>query len=406
MHVTFAVSSTQSDPASVHARFLEVKTTTPSTSTMSSSSKNRQVGKVGSTSEEGCVARARLECELDGRRYVISTRTCREVVASFESSPKDMDGRGAQYLSCIFPHVTLNVYSTSPSTSDDASWDRLQILARALRDPALASVANDDVETLRPRQKKRKLRHGHDGKVSIISCARDDALELDIQSAFEEQRRSASALRRRRLPRRRRRHRRRLVGRFRAASSPRRARRLRRQSSRVSRRAVVVRARARLGATNLGKMHHEANRLGTVFQLEGHSWFVTQENIDRFQPRGNTRSAAEDDVEANERAGRANEGRGETRALISSHPSHSHVSVFVVERARARARARVHAFSRFHSRVHAFSICVTPLRRARTCERRRDGEHESGLFSFVQRHLSEPVVAQGNRGRRAAICRL
>ena len=107
-------------------------------------------------------------------------------MASFESSPKDMDGRGAQYLSCIFPHVTLNVYSTSPSTSDDASWDRLQILAAgALRDRALASVANDDVETLRPRQKKRKLRHGHDGKVSIISCARDDALELDIQSAFE-----------------------------------------------------------------------------------------------------------------------------------------------------------------------------------------------------------------------------
>ena len=194
MHVTFAVSSTLSDPASVRARFLEVKTTTPSTSTMSSSSKNRQVGKVGSTSEEGYGARARLECELDGRRYVISTRTCREVVASFESSPKDMDGRGAQYLSCIFPHVTLNVYSTSPSTSDDASWDRLQILARALRDPALASVANDDVEALRPRQKKRKLRHGHDGKVSIISCARDDAVELDIQSAFEEQRRSARAL--------------------------------------------------------------------------------------------------------------------------------------------------------------------------------------------------------------------
>lgn len=88
-------------------------------------------------------------------------------------------------------------------------------------------------------------------------------------------------------------------------------------------------------------MHHEANRLGTVFQLEGHSWFVTQENIDRFQPRGNTRSAAEDDVEANERR-----RRGETRALISSHPSHSHVSVFVVERARtARESSRSRVFA-------------------------------------------------------------
>jgi hypothetical protein len=192
MHVTFAVSSTLSDPASIRARFLEVKTATPSTSSMSSSSKNRQVGKVGSTSEKGCTARARLECELDGRRYVISTRTCREVVASFESSPKDVDGRGAnaRYLSCIFPHVTLNVYSTS----DDASWDRLQILARALRDPALATVANDDVDALRPRKKRRKVRHGHEGKVSTISRVRDEDIELDIQSAFEEQRSAAMAL--------------------------------------------------------------------------------------------------------------------------------------------------------------------------------------------------------------------
>ncbi len=92
-------------------------------------------------------------------------------------------------------------------------------------------------------------------------------------------------------------------------------------------------------------MHHEANRLGTVFQLKVHSWFVTQENIDRFH-RVETRGAPQKTTSRRTSAGRANEGRGETRALISSHPSHAHVSVVVVERARtARESSRSRVFA-------------------------------------------------------------
>jgi len=94
------------------------------------------------------------------------------------------------------------------------------------------------------------------------------------------------------------------------------------------------------------------NRLGTVFQLEGHSWFVTQENIDRFQPRGNTRSAAEDDVEANERGTSERGARG--------NPCADFVAPISLARERLRRRTRAHgarelAFTRFRGSIAAFT---------------------------------------------------
>ena len=61
MHVTFAVSSTLSDPASVRARFLEVKTTTPATSTMSS----RTVSAIDPRRCDTCTTR---DCLVGGPR--------------------------------------------------------------------------------------------------------------------------------------------------------------------------------------------------------------------------------------------------------------------------------------------------------------------------------------------------
>ena len=132
-HLTFGTTATLSDPASVRVSFAAVKTTFGASSGTGSGSTS-----VGDATTANARARIELECELDGQTYRMSTRTCRAVVKSFKETARSGHTEAfPRYLSVIFPHVTMNVYSAAES---DASWDGLRALARALTDPALATT--------------------------------------------------------------------------------------------------------------------------------------------------------------------------------------------------------------------------------------------------------------------------
>jgi len=145
-HLTFGTTATLSDPASVRVSFAAVKTTFGESSGTGSGTTS-----VGDATTANARARIELECELDGRTYRMSTRTCRAVVKSFKETTRPGQTEAfPRYLSIIFPHVTMNVYSAAES----ASWDGLRALARALTDPALATTKtttgenrDDDDET-------------------------------------------------------------------------------------------------------------------------------------------------------------------------------------------------------------------------------------------------------------------
>lgn len=179
-HLTFARAPELSDPAAISARFIAVRAReTPASD-----------GTTGSTSATG--GSARLECELDGRRYRLSMRTCRAIVASLEEKSSELCGESMgkdfpRYLSLIFPHVTLNIFSNA----EDASWDGLRALERAFRDPALAGTRNEREATA---EAARVASLG--ARVVPTSIGDDIDAEEDIvtASAFAAQRFAADAL--------------------------------------------------------------------------------------------------------------------------------------------------------------------------------------------------------------------
>lgn len=180
-HSTFARGTELSDPAAIAARFVAVRARdTPASD-----------GTTGSTSAN-MGSRARLECELDGRRYRLSMRTCRGIVASLEEKSSELRGESMgkdfpRYLSLIFPHVTLNIFSNA----EDASWDGLRVLERALRDPALAGTLDEREATA---EAARVASLG--ARVVPKSIGDDIDVEEDIvtASAFAAQRFAADAL--------------------------------------------------------------------------------------------------------------------------------------------------------------------------------------------------------------------
>lgn len=180
-HLTFARAPGLSDPAAIAARFIFVRTReTPASD-----------GTTGSTSATAGGG-ARLECELDGRRYRLSMRTCRGIVASLEEKSSELRGESMgkdfpRYLSLIFPHVTLNIFSNA----EDASWDGLRALERALRDPALAGTLDEREATA---EAARVASLG--ARVVPTSIGDDIDVEEDIvtASAFAAQRFAADAL--------------------------------------------------------------------------------------------------------------------------------------------------------------------------------------------------------------------
>lgn len=178
-HVTFGITETWRDPASVDARFIATRARATSSD-----------GTTGSTSAAD-KERVVLECELDGKRYRMSTRTCLGITTSLQER-KFGDAHSPakecpRYLSVIFPHVTLNVYSSA----EDASWDGLQALERALRDPALATEA-EETPTQTSASALSFLRPG-DVPTSIGDDIEDED-DIATASAFSAQRFAADAL--------------------------------------------------------------------------------------------------------------------------------------------------------------------------------------------------------------------
>ena len=105
---------------------------------------------------------AYLEIELDGATYALCTRLAKKVVfASGNRSGSVEEVITNAYVSVIFPHVTLNIYSTAPPT-DWSGHGSLNALARALNNadfsapPRRASdVEIDPRESHSPRPRRR-----------------------------------------------------------------------------------------------------------------------------------------------------------------------------------------------------------------------------------------------------------
>lgn len=99
---------------------------------------------------------AYLEIELDGAAYGLCTKLAKKVVvASGNQSGSVEDVVATNYVSVIFPHVTLNIYSTTAPT-DWTGHGSLNALARALKNAAFSvpprrahDVDIDPIETVR-----------------------------------------------------------------------------------------------------------------------------------------------------------------------------------------------------------------------------------------------------------------
>ena len=123
---------------------------------------------------------AYLEIELDGATYALCTRLAKKVVfASGNRSGSVEDVITNAYVSVIFPHVTLNIYSTAPPT-DWSGHGSLNALARALNNADFSAPPRraSDVE-IDPREALRLQRHAADVLIDVILHGRLHENDMD-----------------------------------------------------------------------------------------------------------------------------------------------------------------------------------------------------------------------------------